>query len=85
MRAGVSIGTVRAIEQTRTVDPSFFTILDLLDVLGVDVTEAAELARAEGDAEDRVPKVDGELAVGGATPVEEASRQLPEGSHGRGP
>ncbi len=44
--AGVSIGTIRAIEQTRTIDSSFFTIIDVLEVLNVDVSEAVEAVRA---------------------------------------
>lgn len=33
--AGVSVGTVRALEGNRTVDPSFFTVLAIARYLGV--------------------------------------------------
>jgi transcriptional regulator with XRE-family HTH domain len=36
LQAAVAIGTVRAVESGRSVDPSFFTILALVDALDID-------------------------------------------------
>jgi transcriptional regulator with XRE-family HTH domain len=38
-RAGVSIGTVRALESKRTVEPGYFTVQVLADVLKIPVAE----------------------------------------------
>ena len=38
-RAGVSIGTVRALESKRTVEPGYFTVLVLAGVLDIPVGE----------------------------------------------
>jgi len=39
-RASVAIGTVRAVESGRVVEPGFFTVLALARVLGVDAVKA---------------------------------------------
>jgi DNA-binding XRE family transcriptional regulator len=41
VQAGVSIGTVRALEVGRSVDPSFFTVLALGRVLGLPLSDLA--------------------------------------------
>jgi transcriptional regulator with XRE-family HTH domain len=51
-RASVAIGTVRALERARSVDPSFFTVLALARALGLDVRE---LATAVTDATPPAP------------------------------
>lgn len=40
-RAGVAIGTVRAVETGRVVEPGFFTVLALAEALGLDVVAAS--------------------------------------------
>jgi transcriptional regulator with XRE-family HTH domain len=41
-QAGVAIGTVRALETRRTVEPGFFTVLALAQALRIDVTELVD-------------------------------------------
>ncbi len=36
-RSGIAIGTVRAIERHRTVEPGFFTVLAMAEALGLDM------------------------------------------------
>ena len=40
-RAGVAIGTVRAVETGRVVEPGFFTVLALADALALDAVAAS--------------------------------------------
>jgi transcriptional regulator with XRE-family HTH domain len=42
--ASVAIGTVRALEGARSVDPSFFTVTSIAKALDLDVTGLAKLA-----------------------------------------
>lgn len=42
--ASVAIGTVRALERERSVDPSFFTVIALARALQLDVSELLALA-----------------------------------------
>jgi transcriptional regulator with XRE-family HTH domain len=44
--AGVAIGTVRALEGNRTVEPGFFTVLALARALRVDVVALIDTAGA---------------------------------------
>jgi transcriptional regulator with XRE-family HTH domain len=44
--ASVAIGTVRALERARSVDPSFFTVLALARALDLDVGDLAATALA---------------------------------------
>lgn len=39
-RAGLAIGTVRAVESGRVVEPGFFTVLAIADVLDLDAVAA---------------------------------------------
>lgn len=41
-RAGLAIGTVRAVESGRVIEPGFFTVLAIADVLKVDAVAAAQ-------------------------------------------
>jgi transcriptional regulator with XRE-family HTH domain len=49
VRAGVAIGTVRAVESGRVVEPGFFTVLALADVLGLDAAAASGPSSVEVD------------------------------------
>lgn len=40
--SGIAIGTVRALESRRTVEPGFFTVLVLAEALGIDVPGLVE-------------------------------------------
>ncbi len=44
VRAGVAIGTVRAVETGRVVEPGFFTVLALATVLDLDAVAASEVS-----------------------------------------
>jgi DNA-binding XRE family transcriptional regulator len=48
-RAGVAIGTVRAVESGRVVEPGFFTVLALADVLGLDAVAASDTGSGQVD------------------------------------
>jgi transcriptional regulator with XRE-family HTH domain len=66
VRAGVAIGTVRAVESGRVVEPGFFTVLALADVLGVDAVAASEPGtdqRTElaGSSDDEAPRPSGQV------------------------
>lgn len=47
VRAGVAIGTVRAVESGRVVEPGFFTVLALADALQLDAVAAAGSSSGE--------------------------------------
>lgn len=54
--AGVAIGTVRALEAGRTVEPGFFTVLELARALELSVTHLIdETSNATSEADVRVP------------------------------
>ncbi|MGH3767888.1 MAG: helix-turn-helix domain-containing protein [Pseudonocardiaceae bacterium] len=48
VRAGLSIGTVRAIESGRTIDPGLFTIIKVVDALQLDLQSIVDRMRAVG-------------------------------------
>ena len=50
-KADVAIGTVRSLENGRSVDPSFFTILALADALGVQLVDLINEIRPQGGGE----------------------------------
>jgi transcriptional regulator with XRE-family HTH domain len=45
-RADVAIGTVRALESGRSVDPSFFTVIAMAEALDLDIVELARRDRS---------------------------------------
>lgn len=51
LRASLAIGTVRAVESQRSVDPSFFTILALADALEIEVGVLVAEVRSQGSPE----------------------------------
>lgn len=52
LRASLAIGTVRAIESQRSVDPSFFTVLALVDALELELGPLVAEVRSLGTTDD---------------------------------
>lgn len=42
VRAGVAIGTVRALESGRTVDPGLFTVITIVEALGLHLADVLD-------------------------------------------
>lgn len=66
-RAGIAIGTIRAIESGRTVEPGFFTIIELLDALGLSVEDALERVARRLREGPKMPPDDGPEELPGVT------------------
>jgi len=57
-RAGIAIATLRAIESGRTVEPGFFTIVELAAVLEIGIEDALERVGQRLKREPSIPSDD---------------------------